>query len=76
MSIKRRGVDTILRILTYIIGIILISIGLTFMLLYTNLFTMGYTFLEYFLFIIKRVECLIIFLGILLIIHSLKGEKQ
>lgn len=54
----------------------MISIALTFMILYTNVFTIGYTFLEYLLFIMTKIECLIIFLGILLVVRSLKGDKN
>lgn len=68
------GVDTILRIITYIIGIVLISIAISFMFLYTNLFTIGYSLADYLLFIIKRVECLILILGIILVVKSFKGD--
>lgn len=56
-------------------GILLISIGGTFMWFYANLFTFGTTFFEYFCFIMTKVECLILFVGIILVMYSFKKEK-
>ena len=65
----------ILRIFYYIIGILIMSFALTFIYLYTNLFTIGYTFLEYITFILKRWECLLIIPGIILIVYTFrKGD--
>ena len=58
--------------LIYFLAIILCSIGLFFNLLYLNLFTIGYTFLEYVYFIIRRVECNCLIFGILKKHHYLK----
>ena len=57
-----------MKILLYLIGMFLMIIGITFMMLYTNLFSFGYSFFEYFIFIISRVEVDIFFLGLLIII--------
>ena len=56
-----------------IIGIILTSIGLMFILLYTNLLAIGYSFIEFVHFISGRIECLLFFFGLLMIILALKG---
>ncbi len=57
-----------------IIGIILSigisSIGFMFILLYTNLLTMGYSFLEFVKFISTRFECLLFLLGIILFLKA------
>ena len=58
--------------ITYLISIILCSIGLFFTLLYLNLFTIGYTFLEYVYFIIRRVECNCFLIGLLLLLFTIK----
>lgn len=50
----------------------MISISLTFMFLYTNLFLLGYSLLDYLKFIFTKVEVLCIFLGIFLIIKVYK----
>ncbi len=42
---------------------------------YVNLLTLGYTFLEYFCFIMTKVECLLLFVGIILVMYSFKKEK-
>ena len=47
-------------------------IGLTFIMLYANLFSFGYTFYEYFLFIVSRVEVDIFFIGFMLLLVSIK----
>ena len=43
------------------------AIGVRSLILYLNLLVNGYTFLEYVNFIIKRIECLFIFIGPLII---------
>lgn len=56
----------------YIIGIILTSIGIFFTILYLNLLTIGYNFLEFVKFISSKpiIWCMII--GLILIIISLE----
>ena len=53
-------------------------IGLTNIILYLNLISIGYTFSEYISFILKRIECLIYILGLTItfIIFRKKGEKH
>ncbi len=57
------------------LGIFLCSMGLMFMVLYSNLIVMGYSFFEYVNVISKRWECLIVFIGVLFIIFGLKGKR-
>lgn len=59
------------KILLFILSIICMSIGLFFIVLYLNLFTLGYSFLDFVKFIIMRVECLIFFLGLIFLFLSI-----
>lgn len=52
------------------LGIILTSIGLTFLFLYLNLLTIGYSFLEFVKFINTRLEFLVFYLGIALLLKG------
>lgn len=52
-----------MRIILYIISFILMIIGMTFMMLYINLFSFGYTMFEYLEFIFTNIECLVFFIG-------------
>ena len=60
------------RILLYIIGVILTSIGLFFIIIYLNLLTIGYSFLEFVKFISRRFEVWLLLIGIICIIISLE----
>lgn len=66
------------KIFIFLLGIILISISLFFLLLYLNLFTLGYSFFQFVNFIIKRPECWLILLGFYFLYlsfgRSLKNE--
>ena len=64
------------RIFLFLIGIILVSISISFMIIYLNLLNMGYSFLEYVKFISMRVEVLIIFVGILLLYLTVFGKEK
>lgn len=57
------------------IGIFLVSLSLMFLILYLNLFTIGYTFFEYLGYVASKVECLGGILGIILIVGSFKKGK-
>ena len=59
------------KILLFILSIICMSIGLFFIVLYLNLFTLGYSFFDFVKFIIMRVECLIFFLGLIFLFLSI-----
>ncbi|MGM9834290.1 MAG: hypothetical protein ACI31M_00735 [Bacilli bacterium] len=63
------------RIIFLILGIILSSIGLMFIVLYLNLLTIGYNFKDYVKFIISKMECILFLIGIIIIIVSLEGRK-
>ena len=60
------------RILLYILGIILTSIGLFFIIIYLNLLTIGYSFTQFVKFISRRVEVWLFLIGIILIAVSLE----
>ena len=64
------------RLLTFIIGFILSVYGLSFIIIYLNLLTMGYTFIEYLGFIFKKIECITFFIGYFLIILSIFINKE
>ena len=60
-------------IIIYFLSLFLMIIGFTFMLIYINLFSFGYSFLDYIFFILSRGEVLVFFIGfILLIIYKIK----
>lgn len=69
----------ITRLLMFIIASIFMIWGFTFIIIYTNLFTFGYTIKEYILFIFKRIECLIFILSFIFniyIIYTWEGIKK
>ena len=54
----------------------MISYGITFLFIYSNLFTFGFRLREYLLFVLKRGECLSLLVGItLLIILLIKKDR-
>ncbi len=66
-----------LRIIAFLLGVYLLSIGVLFTIVYLNLLTMGYSIKEYILFIITRYEVLTSLIGILLITLAMKkGIKR
>ena len=68
--------DIMVRVFFFLLGFGLMVIGCSFIILYLNLTTMGYNFLEYVNFIIRRVECYFSIIGFIIIILSiaLKGD--
>ena len=56
------------------IGILFLAISFFFMILYLNLFTLGYSFFDYVHFINSRIECLVFYIGIILVIVGLKKK--
>ena len=60
------------RILLYILGVIFTSLGLFFIIIYLNLLTIGYSFIEFVHFISRRVEVWLFLIGIILIAVSLE----
>ena len=55
-------------ILMYITGLLLSIIGLFFIFININLLLIGYSFWQYIQFILTNIECLLFFIGILLLI--------
>ena len=67
-----------LRFLIFLFGFGLTVIGLSYIIIYLNLLSLGYNFLEYVNFIIRRIECLNLIFGIILMSISMfiKGGKD
>ena len=59
------------RILFFLIGFGLSIIGFVYIVSYLNLLSLGYNFLDYVHFIIKRIECLYAFIGLFTIFLSI-----
>lgn len=67
------------RIFFFLIGFGLTVIGMVYIISYLNLLEIGYNFLEYVNFIIRRIECLYSIIGIIIIILTLTlpgGENE
>ena len=65
------------RSFVFLFGFGLSVISFSFIIIYLNLLTMGYNFLEYVHFIIRRIECLNLLVGLVLIIFTLiNGGKN
>ena len=65
-----------LKIIIFFIGIVLTIIGMINIILYLNLLSIGYTFLEYVNFIIRRSECICLLIGILIIFILIFRRKK
>lgn len=59
------------RFFLFLIGFGLTTIGFVFIISYLNLISIGYNFFEYVNFIIRRIECLNAFIGIIIMVISL-----
>ena len=57
-----------LRILLFLFGFGLTILGLTYIIIYLNLLSIGYNFFDYVKFIIRRIECLNALFGIILML--------
>ncbi len=68
--------ETMARVCGFILGIFLCSMSLAYIILYLNLLSMGYSFLEYGKFIIRRIECNSFLLGIFCIYLSVKRWEK
>ena len=64
------------RIFIFLLGYALTVIGLVYIISYLNLIAIGYNFLEYVNFIIRRIECIYALIGIVLIFISISGGKD
>ena len=66
-----------LKIIFFLIGFGLTTIGSVYIICYLNLFSIGYNFFEYVNFIIRRIECINALIGIIIMILSLStGGKN
>ena len=70
--------EIMVRVFFFLLGFGLMVIGCSFIILYLNLTTMEYNFLEYVNFIIRRVECYFSIIGFIIMILSitLKGDYR
>lgn len=61
----------------FFIGFGFSVLGFSYIILYMNLFSIGYKFIDYVNFIIRRIECYYSIIGIIIMILSnlCKGEK-
>lgn len=57
-------------IILFTLGVFLSSYSLMFIIIYLNLLKMDYSFVEYLIYIFKRFECMLLFVGIILILIS------
>lgn len=60
----------------FILGIYLCSYGLTYIIIYLNLLSMGFSIVDYLKYLLVHAECLVIFLGIILILLAFKKGKN
>jgi len=58
-----------------IISYIFIIIGLVYIISYLNLLDIGYNFIEYVYFIIRRLECILFLIGIIILFVNNKRRK-
>ena len=67
-----------IRILFFLIGFALMVLGLSFIILYLNILTIGYNFSYYVNFITRRIECYYALIGFLIVILAItiKGDKK
>lgn len=66
------------RVFFFLLGFGFTVIGFSFIILYMNLTTMGYNFVNYVNFISRRIECYYSIIGIIIMILSIwiKGDKK
>lgn len=61
----------------FILGIFFMSIGISFFILYFNLFVFGYSFFEYLMFLFCRWECYSFLIGFIFICFGIiRKEKK
>ena len=59
------------KFLIFLFGFGLTVIGLSYIIIYLNLLSIGYNFFEYVNFIIRRIECLNLILGIVIMLLTI-----
>ena len=65
-----------MRIILFLLGFGLMTIGSTYIITYLNLFSFGYTLKEYFLFILTRYECFYVLIGLTLVTITIYTERR
>ena len=67
-----------IRTLLFLLGFGLTVIGFMYIILYLNLLTMGYSVVDYIIFILKRRECIYAIIGLIIITITIfyKGEND
>ena len=61
-----------------LISLLMMTIGITYIIMYINLFTFGYTIKEYVFYILKQPECYLFIIGLIIqiiIIYTWKGKR-
>jgi len=76
LKIKYNIIGEKMRFFCFLVGFGLTVIGSVYMIIYLNLTTIGYNFFEYVNFIIRRLECWFLIIGILIMSFSLRGDKN
>lgn len=68
----------ITRIFFFLFGFGLMVIGFTYMIMYLNILTIGYSFTEYLSYVFQRYECLLTIIGFIIINISIyaKGRNK
>lgn len=66
----------LVKVFFFLIGFGLTILGFIYIISYLNLLTLGYNFLDYVNFIIRRIECLNAFIGIIIMLISTGGKNE
>ena len=64
------------RLFFFLLGFGLTILGFVYIISYLNLLTLGYNFLYYVNFIIRRIECLNALIGIIIMLISIGGKND
>ena len=66
----------IFRILFFLLGFFLMTIGFFYLMIYINLFSFGYTLDEYFSYLVTRYECWLLIIGIFIEVMVIFGKGK
>lgn len=64
------------RIILFILGLIMSSMGLSYIIMYLNLLVIGYSFIDYLIYIFTKLECIIFFAGYILLLLSIVIKRR
>lgn len=65
------------KVFFFILGFLLMTYGFYYLIIYINLFSFGYTFDEYFSYLVTRYECWSLIIGIIIeLIIVFRKEKK